>query len=300
WVVNFQWTVTTSSSGNQDQEFLINIFKKVMSLVIFGVLAPLCPFAHVLDCLLSMLLYQGAGTTANRPASGILCLITAFLVVFVRDVGDLIIMIIRIIVFFLSLIFGVSAVGDISSITQLLTDFFTVLGKTIEKILLLFLTFALTELFNALYDICVYVVQPFSPSTIDCSSLSANGTLANILNGIGVTPLDSPENVNYKREVHVNGFAENTWDENNCSNLFNSAEYGALFQQTLLKGKLQVEQVCLPSNPSQNAFLRTPVASETYRPMTQPKAQGSFTRDRRNLLPNDIKLNVMQVVIMQH
>lgn len=304
WVVSWNWSTPTGGTTDPDNQFVVSIFKKVMSLVIFGLLAPLCPFAHVVDCLWSLITKSGAGDSSNEPFSSLVCLITAFLVVLIRDVGDVIIILIRIVVFFLSLIFGVSALGDIGALTKLIEDFFTVLGQTIEKILLLILTFALQAIFSVLYSICnIFAGLP----GVDCSPLSMNGTLANILSGLGVKPIDSPENRNYKREVQVEGFDASTWTDN-CTTLFNTPEYAQMFSFNFAPGD-NPNRVCSKQAPGTQTQPPTRPTSprDQYRPLKEPSAVGSFEVDKRSLFigledneNNPFGLSLMQTVIMRH
>lgn len=193
WVLGFIMEGVSFESAN---DFIISLFQKVMSLFVYGLLGPLCPFAHILDCIWSLIASGGNGRKSDAPASNIVCLVTAFIVVVLREASPVIILLIRILVTLLSMIFGTSLVGNsITEIVNLFGDFFAQLGEFIKNLFLIILTFALSAIFEVIKAFCL-IAKTFD-DTIDCDIFTS--TLNTILSALGVTPIDSPQNQNYKR-----------------------------------------------------------------------------------------------------
>lgn len=312
WVAGFVWTnnQNTQQGGSNDTNFLVNIFQKVLNQVIFDLLGWLCPFAHVIDCLWSILLYNGTGKKEDGPATQLGCLITAFLVVLVRDLGAFVILVIQMVVFLLSLLFGTPAIGNAAQLGQQIGNFFTQMGIIIKNVLLLFLNFALSALFNLAQTICGglnQLITAFGGTPLDCSVVG--NTLDTILAALGTEPLDSPDNRNYKRDwIEDPAIFSKTAKAagRNCTRFFISPAYEQVFYQGILKGSPQgIEEVCMDIDATIQTQPPTqpPSIDDIYTAADSKTPRGSFVKNQRDNILNDVvtpRLNILQEIIMRH
>lgn len=196
YVVTFNFT---------NSSLVVLAVKQVMNVIIFRVLSPVCPLAHFFDCIFDAIV--GGGQTA---ATGFFCLITGALVFLFNTLSDVIVQLLQWIINVIIFIFGGFTQADAAKVLiDLIIQFFTIVGTSLEKIFLALLNLVLSVFFSILVTICRIInFFIFFSITQQCNELEAS--LNNVLGG-GATNFLGPDYTNYKRdanngeEINANG-----------------------------------------------------------------------------------------------
>lgn len=180
-----------------NSSLIVMAVKEVMSVIIFRVLSPICPLAHFFDCVFDAIV--GGGQTA---ATGFFCLITGALVFLFNTLSDIIVQLLQWLINVIIFVFGGFTQSDAAKVfLDLIVQFFTIIGTSLEKLFLAILNIVLSIFFSILVTICRIVnFFIFFSITQQCNELEAS--LNNVLGG-GDTNFLGPTYKNYKRTAET-------------------------------------------------------------------------------------------------